>query len=172
MNIFVTDECPFKSAEALDDKRVNKMILESCQMLSTALRKLGCPEDELPLTKAGEPFKSTHENHPCTIWAGRTRGNYRWLVDHLYGLCDEFRKRYGHGHSCELNIQAIDAAIKYVPQGSLEPFQNSSAYKEMQDTCQAYRMTLKHKWDHLDRNPTWSNRTHPEWYVPFNFDGN
>lgn len=165
MNIFVTDECPFKSAEALDDKRVNKMILECCQMLTTALRERGCPEDELPVTKANVPYRSTHKNHPCTLWAGRTYGNYRWLSDHMWALCDEFRKRFGHTHVCELNMQIIVAGGEYIPKGALEPFQNSSLFPGMEDTCQAYKNTLIIKWQHRDRNPRWSNAQRPDWYA-------
>ena len=40
MNIFALDKCPMQSAQWLDDIRKNKMILESAQMLSTAVRLL------------------------------------------------------------------------------------------------------------------------------------
>ena len=40
MNIFALDQCPMQSALWLDDIRKNKMILESAQMLSTAVRLL------------------------------------------------------------------------------------------------------------------------------------
>ena len=39
MNIFFLDKFPVKSAEYLCDKHVPKMLLESAQMLSTAVRK-------------------------------------------------------------------------------------------------------------------------------------
>lgn len=41
MNIFVVDEDPAICAEYLDDKRVVKMVLETAQMLSTALGDAG-----------------------------------------------------------------------------------------------------------------------------------
>jgi hypothetical protein len=41
MNIFALSECPEQSALWLDDIRKNKMILESAQMLSTAIRSGG-----------------------------------------------------------------------------------------------------------------------------------
>ena len=40
MNIFALSRCPMQSAWWLDDIRKNKMILESAQMLSTAVRLL------------------------------------------------------------------------------------------------------------------------------------
>lgn len=36
MNIFATNDCPVASAKALPNNLVNKMIVESCQILSTA----------------------------------------------------------------------------------------------------------------------------------------
>jgi len=38
MNIFFLDKTPYKAALALCDKHVPKMLLESCQMLSTAVQ--------------------------------------------------------------------------------------------------------------------------------------
>ena len=43
MNIFFLDKTPEKSAQYLCDKHIPKMLLESCQMLSTALRPAGFP---------------------------------------------------------------------------------------------------------------------------------
>ena len=50
MNIFAFDKCPMRSALWLDDIRKNKMILESAQMLSTAVRAL-CPDTTLEVYK-------------------------------------------------------------------------------------------------------------------------
>jgi len=168
MNIFVTDSCPLKSANNLDDKRVNKMILESCQMLGTALIKHGAPANELPHTKAGKPYRATHHNHPCTIWAGATKSNYQWLLNHMAGLCDEFRQRRHHTHACESNIEVLQAGIEYIPDGPLQDFQNSSQFKEMRDIIEGYRLTMIMKWDHLDKiPPVWSSpASRPTWACP------
>jgi hypothetical protein len=40
VNIFVVDENPHKAAQSLVNKHVVKMVLESCQLLSTAHRVL------------------------------------------------------------------------------------------------------------------------------------
>ena len=47
MNIFFLDKTPEKSAEFLCDKHIPKMLLESCQMLSTAVRRHLLYDDEL-----------------------------------------------------------------------------------------------------------------------------
>lgn len=88
MNIFVLDKDPVSSARAMCDKHVVKMILESCQMLSTALQiKTG----HIP------PFayKPTHKNHPCSVWARETNANFQWLTRHAKALIREYDKRYG-----------------------------------------------------------------------------
>ena len=49
MNIFFLDKTPDGSAEMLCDKHVPKMLLESAQMLSTAVRKYEEETDTTPL---------------------------------------------------------------------------------------------------------------------------
>ena len=66
MNIFAFDKCPMRSALWLDDIRKNKMILESAQMLSTAVRAL-CPDTTL------EVYKTAYLNHPCSKWARQSK---------------------------------------------------------------------------------------------------
>ncbi len=68
MNIFILDEDITKSAQAHCDKHVVKMILESAQLLCTAVNYY-----------AGEqvtPYKSTHMNHPCSIWVRESLANF------------------------------------------------------------------------------------------------
>ena len=45
MNIFFIDKCPIKSAQQLCDKHVVKMVLETAQMCSTAMRHWDLDED-------------------------------------------------------------------------------------------------------------------------------
>ena len=73
MNIFVVDKNPIEAARALCDVHVNKMIVESMQMLTTALKQSGIlAPDELPFRKDGITRYSgnAHPHHPCTKWVG------------------------------------------------------------------------------------------------------
>lgn len=91
MNIFVLDEDPVKAARMQCDAHVVKMILESAQMLSTAVREVtGYEGDEI--------YKRTHLNHPCSIWARESYQNFRWLFRHAMSLCFEYAERYGKTH--------------------------------------------------------------------------
>ena len=86
MNIFVLDYNPIKAAQMQCDKHVVKMPLESAQILCSAF----------PKGKA--PYKRTHYNHPCSVWARKSKENFEWLVRHGIALCDEYTYRYGKNH--------------------------------------------------------------------------
>ena len=97
MNIFVVDKDPKVAATMLCDKHVVKMIVETAQMLCTVIHKQG--------VAAKIPYRATHKNHPCTIWAGETRANWDWLVTHGLAMCKEYTKRYGRVHKSEAVIR-------------------------------------------------------------------
>jgi hypothetical protein len=82
------------SARSQDNLRVNKMILESCQMLCTDLNILHGE----PVT----PYKSTHENHPSTQWARQSSANWLALAEHCEELLFEFERRMRKRHKCEV----------------------------------------------------------------------
>ena len=73
MNIFVVDQDPVTAANSLCDKHVPKMIVETTQMLVSALRRHGASDDDVPLTKSGTPHKGGYPNHPATRWVGDSR---------------------------------------------------------------------------------------------------
>ena len=93
MNIFFLDKTPEKSAEMLCDKHVPKMLLESAQMLSTAVRKY---EEETDTTPLAEPiYKSAYPNHPMTKWVCETLGNFMWAFENADQISKEYFKRFG-----------------------------------------------------------------------------
>lgn len=151
MNIFVTSNDPFESAKYLDDKRVNKMILESVQMLSTALILKGIPA----------PVKASHQNHPCSVWCRSTRENYLWLCDHLEGLLNEKFKRYQKEHSYRQHLDYLRQQSKNIPSLMLTPFINCAANKEhnlnfhsIKNVPLAYKMYLLERWKRDNQKPT------------------
>ena len=125
MNIFALSTDPLKAARMMCDKHIPKMIVESAQMMASALRRHedtlmnGFPQyesvDELftqkrILTKKGTPYKGGYANHPCTVWAGDTWANFYWLGEHACGLLSEFRFRFGErtvGHACSTPIKEM-----------------------------------------------------------------
>ena len=100
MNIFVVDSHPINAARLLPDKHVNKMILETAQMLSVVFSPHYWDIGKVNKIN-GEPFntkKGAFKNHPCTRWAAESAANCAWLIQHGCGLCDEFNLRYGKQH--------------------------------------------------------------------------
>jgi hypothetical protein len=144
MNIFATSSCPIESAKALDDKRVIKMILESAQLLSSAIW----------LNGGKGPYRLTHANHPCTIWVRTSKANYNWLLTHYKALLNEYTNRYSKTHKCASLLTTLTEGANYLPNDTLNPFVNCTSYKEL-DIHTAYKLYLNDKWDSAKRSPTW-----------------
>ena len=152
MNLFVTNSSPKLSARALDDKRVVKMVLETAQLLSTAINEQGLDG----------PYKSTHKNHPCAMWVRETQGNYWWTCLHFYYLLDEYFKRYGKVHACGKHLTVFLNHVGDMPEGLRTDFVNCAAnqslgisYKHLDDVFTAYQLYLADRWETDKREPTW-----------------
>lgn len=159
MNIFVTDPCPKKSAQALDDKRVVKMILETAQMLSTVIRGL-----DQGYADAHGLYKKTHTGHPCVKWAGQSQDNYLWLLDHMRALLEEYTARFGKQHKSGSLLPALSAYAPSMPQGQgLMPFANCTDFKHIPDVHEAYKQALMSKWKNDKLVPRWTQSNQPEW---------
>lgn len=153
MNIFATHECPIQSAIYLDDVRKNKMLLETAQMLSTAINVNG-----------GEaPYKSTHLNHPANSWLRSSKANYRWALRHYAALCRDFYRRRGRHHKSATIAKHLIKGIEYIPDGKLTPFVNCAAnhskgvsYKHIRNVQLAYQLYLSDRWSMDKKEPKWS----------------
>ena len=113
MNIFVLDLDPKSAAIQQLDKHVVKMPLESAQMLCSALIAHGIDDT---------PYRKAHPNHPCTLWAAKTRTNFDWLVKHGISLSEEYTSRYGKRHKSQDVIEWCAQLAATVPTGPLTPF--------------------------------------------------
>jgi hypothetical protein len=85
MNIFFLHDDTEACAQLHNDSHCIKMILETSQLLCTAARELGFEN---------VPYKSTHKNHPCAVWARTNRSNFQWLQELGMALCREYEYRY------------------------------------------------------------------------------
>lgn len=135
MNIFVTSEDPKQCARMLDDQRLVKMVLETAQLLSTAMHLvggIGC-------------YRPTHANHPCTQWVAKCRGNYLWTLWLFDELCLEYENRYQRTHKCAEHRLLFCAGLTQMPPGGRTSFANCTPYKEM-DAISAYRYYMLDKW--------------------------
>ena len=113
MNIFFLDKTPYKSAQYLCDKHVVKMILESAQMLSTAVQRYTGRMEEL--------YKPAYQNHPMTKWVGDSRPNFEWSMRNAHGIHEEYASRYARIHKSSniLNIIWNDNLKSKIPERNL-----------------------------------------------------
>lgn len=95
MNIFYLDSNPKIAAQAMTNKHVVKMILESAQLLSTAHHLI----DGDQATDKDLLYKPTHHNHPSAVWVRQSALHYLWLYEHFMALCNEYTERYGKIHA-------------------------------------------------------------------------
>ena len=164
MNIFVTDPSPTISAQALPDKHIVKMPLETCQMLSiVGSEKWGHGFGTLPKLD-GTPYKTdkgAFRNHPCTIWA---QTHWTWLIEHGLALCAEYTHRYGKTHSCEPTIKHAQNIfpVSQPPTKFTRAMPDEYKYDDTIDTFTAYKRYISSKpWassNYLrkpDRKPNW-----------------
>ena len=152
MNIFILDRDIETCAQYHCDQHVVKMILESVQMLCTALNKKGFTT----------PYKSTHIKHPCVLWVEESFGNYLWLKNLALALNTEYRFRYERDtdHKSISVLNEITSCI-YEDRGLTEFAQAMpDKYKVPGDVVKAYRQFyLGEKM----KFAKWTKRSVPEW---------
>ena len=160
------------------------MILETCQLLSTAHRILDGRET-MEKSKLGRNVKrykldnptmdmmlysATHVNHPSAIWCRQSFQNYMWLHRLLQELCKEYTYRYGKVHKCE-EIKLVE--FLGIPPKNIDivkPFTEPTPampddVKVVGDSVASYRNYYLNNKQHL---ATWSGKINsrpiPEWF--------
>jgi hypothetical protein len=154
MNIFVLDRDIPTCARYHADQHVVKMILESAQMLCTVLNENG----------AAAPYKSTHRRHPCTLWAGESLANWRWLRELALQLNVEYRYRYEREKDHSSAVVAQGLPLPPIPDAGLTPFAQAmpDIYKVPGDAVQAYRQFYVGEKASF---ATWTRRPAPDWFA-------
>lgn len=156
MNIFVLDINPKKCAEYHTNKHVVKMILEKSQIL--------CGVHHMTNSECDIPYKLSHKNHPCCIWARECIENYDWLCDLGLELCEEYTYRYGKRHKSQ---DVIEWAVINKPNlrinGSMTPFAlampNECKVGNAVESYRQYYIVAKRNF------AEWKNRETPHWFV-------
>lgn len=158
MNIFFLDKTPDLSAKYLCDKHIPKMLLESAQMLSTAVQNY--------MGRIEELYKPAYPNHPMTKWVGSTFSNFQWTLENAVYISDEYTKRFKklHKSSRILNVIYDNQYYKDIPDERFtEPPQCMPDEYKDKDYVTAYRRYYNNdkkyfaKWE--------KGRSCPEWWV-------
>lgn len=161
MNIFWLDQDVEKIPELLCDSHLNKMILEHCQLLSTAHHILDADKAITGI------YKSTHKNHPCAIWARESEKNYSELWKYTAFMFKEYEYRRERIHGCF----PVFTALNCLPVGLIgnkeskieKPQCMPDEFKISGDVVGAYRKYYLHKMTSTFKRPmTWTKRNKPE----------
>lgn len=161
MQIFIPHNDYRLSAASLDDKRLNKQIIELGQILSTAIWIENCDIAET-LYAEGKLYLPTHENHPVVR---NCKHYYYEALHYLEHLLDEYEYRFLQVHKCELLLNGFreynHLFIFYV----YKPFRNHTTnHKHVTNINEAYRLCLVEKWKNDKVAPKWTKRPVPEFY--------
>jgi len=154
VNIFFLDEAPEVSAQMLCDKHVPKMLLETCQMLSTAYQRHMGEHEEL--------YKPAYPKHPMTIWVGDSKANFDWAFDHAVEISNQYTKRFNNSHKSHIILQVLadeyvgipDIGFTTPPQCMPDAYKNDNyitAYRHYYWNDKKYFA----KWDRGVPKPTW-----------------
>jgi len=164
MQIFLTSPDYKQCAKDLDDKRLQKIIVESAQIASTALWMNNCDVAET-LTSNGMCYLPTHEHHPLCKWAAESYGNYIEVLRYGIALCDEYYFRTRKIHKTffiiSLMIRKIFAIdFKYHEEPTLQP-NCTTNHKHIDNVYEAYWQELLYKWANDKQAPTCTIRNMP-----------
>ncbi len=156
MNIFVLDRDPVKAAQFHCDVHVSKMLLETCQLLSTCSYLEG----------RAAPYKPTHASHPCTLWLLESPIHYAWLYRLGLALSYEYSYRTTRRHAC------ADVLAKLMPEQRTRTLPKRFAVvvddrvSEREDPVLAYRLHYHLLPTRFKRNRvTWTRREAPAWWT-------
>jgi len=159
MNIFILDLDVKKCAEYHVDKHVVKMILETAQLLCGVHHMTAQVTAQVT---AHVPYKLSHKNHPCSIWARESLTNYLYLCELGLELCKEYTYRYGKRHKsqdviewCLINKPNIE------DKGFTEPAKAMPEQYKVKSVVESYRNYYRGEKSGFAK---WKNRKVPSWY--------
>ena len=155
MNIFFLDWDVEKNAQYHCDKHVVKMILETAQLL--------CGVHHMT-DAVYVPYKLSHKNHPCSIWARESLTNYLYLGELGLELSREYTHRYGKKHKSQ---EIIEWCLINKPEiqdiGFTTPPKAMPDEYKTEDVIESYR---KYYLGVKKTFLTWKERQIPEWVTP------
>jgi hypothetical protein len=162
MNIFRLHDDPELCAQYHTNAHCVKMLVEHCQIMSTAHHVAGSKLDLSTI------YKKTHQNHPSGTWARESVDNYRWLYLLTCFLAHEYTHRYGRVHAVESS--GLLSKLHKIPNlPDVGPTVQTQAMPERYrclNPVVAYRNYYVKDKSHLF---VWRNRDIPPWLVQFGF---
>jgi len=152
LNIFILDKDIKKSSQYLGNKHIVKMILEHCQVLCSVHYSIGTQNI---------PYKKTHYNHPCSIWARESIENYNWLINYTQAMLEEYTFRYGKIHASQKVLDWLKENIPSLPNIARTRFALAMPDKyKSKSVVKSYRAYYLGEKSHLFE---WKYRKKPYW---------
>jgi hypothetical protein len=159
MNIFILDKDVKKCAQYHCDKHVVKMILETAQLLCGVHHVTA--HDTAQVTDQ-VPYKLSHKNHPCSIWARESLSNYLYLCELGLELCYEYTHRYGKRHkSQDVIAWCITNKPNIFDKGFTEPAKAMPDEYKVKSVVESYR---NYYCGAKSGFASWKMRETPEWF--------
>lgn len=162
MNIFYTNENPFIAANDHNQRHTIKMIVEYCQLLSTAHHVLDADQ------ALNGIYKSTHQNHPSAVWCRSGQYQYEWVLDCALALCENYTLAAGKIHKTQATLETLKTLPVNIPliEWNEPPIAAPDKFKMKVilglSVCEAYQQYLCEKFQE------WLQRDKPlkvEWYL-------
>lgn len=154
MNVFFLDNNPKQCAIYHNNKHCIKQLLESSQLLCGVHHVVG--------TQTDIPYRLSHKNHPCAIWARESLSNYLYLCELGLELCNEYTYRYGKRHkSLEVIMWCISNKPNIPDIGFTEPARAMPDEYKVKSVVQSYR---NYYIGAKSGFANWKNRDIPEWF--------
>jgi hypothetical protein len=154
MNIFFLDWDVEKNAQYHCDKHVVKMILETAQLLCGVHHMTDQVHEQVP-------YKLSHKNHPCAIWARESLTNYLYLGELGLELSREYTHRYGKKHKSQ---EIIEWCLMNKPE--IQDIGFTTPPKAMPDEYKTEDVIESYRKYYLGAKKTflsWKERQIPEW---------
>lgn len=114
-----------KSAQSIDNLRCHKMIVETFQIVSTAMRENGYPENVIP-------YKSFNPKHPSILWAAESFDNIILLLSYATHLNEEYWHRHTGRHIINLKERLRAGKSR-----------NKTAKKKAKSSIQSYENNIE-----------------------------
>jgi hypothetical protein len=170
MQIFLLSENFSSCAKCLCDLRLNKILVESVQIISTALWINNCNVAESMYSK-GHIYLPAYEKHPICQWASENSVHYMTVIKYASHLDFEYHHRFEKEHASSGVLDRLstdEVFFKILDKYPERDFPNCTTHmKHIKDVHRAYRQELVFKWQRDKRVPKWTKRTVPSFYTEY-----
>ncbi len=171
MNIFVLDPSPTIAATYLCDQHLNKMLLESTQLLCNSVHALF--RDMERSSPSTHIYREIQLSHPCSLWLLESQENCIWLFQYIEALEHERVIRFPHSQmhaSCKVALEA-QFCLDHVTNEAWEERKQTNFVQVMPYEYmipdnpvlgyQRYYRAKRRSWELVGRTMTWTGRNIP-----------